>query len=174
VKLNSKGFTLIEILIVITIAGVLGTWYTSSNLKQRQQQNLLEATATTRSYLDHIRHKSTSVLIPAGISVAENYKGHGFEISGNIIKQIYSNNGSPAEVDLINLNRFKNIELALESTPSGFSQFVFQRSSGYLKNLNEDAITVKLILKNTKITKCSSLSINNQGIIITNDNETCP
>lgn len=167
--MKNKGFTLIEILVVVVLFGLMSAWYTNGYFKQREKENLLSALSNTRSYLDNIRQASVSVLIPTGVEV-EDFLGYGFNtnILNNSITRAYVTDIGTNNLDSLNFKKFSHIELVEPNL-----LVYFAKGSGYLLSSLHTQTTITIKLKNTLINQCATLQVNEQGIFTTDENVTC-
>jgi len=173
-QLNSRGFTLIELIVVIVIFGVLATWFTSSYFNQKEQQNLIEATTTVRSFIDNIRQSSLMGLTPASVTDLNSFAGYGLsvDINTNQISKVYVDNMVETLEQTLTLDKFKHIKLD-SVDPAGTITVIFTPNKSTLVRLDGNTTTYKIILKNSVINRCSSIFISEQGVISTNDEEEC-
>ena len=168
---NRAGFTLIELLVVITIIGLFIGWSTTNYFRQQERQNLQNALATVRSHIDNIRLGSTSLLLPEGVSLS-GFQGYGFVLnaaSGTLIR-FYLVDNVVNNLNTLEISKFRNIEFV---SPANTSVY-FTHSAGELLDLFGQTAELTIVLKNTALDQCASLSINELGIITSDDQVTCP
>ncbi|OGK66304.1 hypothetical protein A2313_03660 [Candidatus Roizmanbacteria bacterium RIFOXYB2_FULL_41_10] len=168
---NRAGFTLIELLVVITIISLFIGWSTTNYFRQQERQSLQNALATVRSHIDNIRLGSTSLLLPEGVSLS-GFQGYGFILnsSADTLTRFYLEEGTSNNLNILEISKFRNIELV---SPTNASVY-FSHSSGELLDLFGQTAGITIILKNVVLEQCASLSINELGIITSNDQVTCP
>ena len=168
---NRLGFTLIELLVVITIIGLFIGWSTTNYSRSRERQNLQSAVSSLRSQIDNIRLGSTSLLLPQDV-VLSAFQGYGFTVNSatNTLTRFYLQDSVTHTQNTYEISQFKNVELI---DPDNSSVY-FTHSSGELMDLFNTPTDIIILLKNTYIDQCTSLSINQLGIITTNDQVICP
>lgn len=174
--MRNKGFTLIELIVVIVIFGVLATWFTNNYFYQQEQQNLVEATTTVRSFIDNIRQSSLLGLTPTDDADLTLFAGYGVSvnINDNEISKVYVYNSISNTEQILSIKKFKNINLvAIE--PVGVTTVLFTPNKSTLERTDGiELSSYKIVLENSITEECASISINGQGVIITNDEEICP
>ena len=168
---NRPGFTLIELLVVITIVGLFIGWSTTNYSRSRERQNLQSAVSSMRSQIDNIRLGSTSLLLPENVALSA-FQGYGFTVNSttNTLTRFYLENSVTNTQNTFEISKFKNVELV---DPDDASVY-FTHSSGELMDLFNAPTEIVILLKNTLIDQCTSLSINQLGIITTDDQVACP
>jgi len=169
---KTKGFSLVELIVVIVIFGLFISLNVANFFRQKEAKSLEGALSSTRSFISSLRQSSVVNLVPTS-EVITDFKGYGFVTNStdNKITSRYFDAGGSTNLQPFALSQFKNITLV---SPSANTTVYFQKSTGLLLDSLDNPTTVKIILKNSTLDKCSSLSISQKGIITTNENEDCP
>jgi prepilin-type N-terminal cleavage/methylation domain-containing protein len=169
---NRAGFTLIELIVVITIFGVFISFYSANFFKQKESKNLETAATDLRVYLANLRQKSLTVLVPSGVS-SDDFLGYGFQTDSSN-KQVdglyFVTNGSTSLDKPFKIGNYKHISLV---SPVSNTTRYFQIGDGILLNESSVSATIEIKLKNTQLNQCYSLSISEQGIITTDEKADC-
>jgi prepilin-type N-terminal cleavage/methylation domain-containing protein len=171
---NRAGFTLIELIVVITIFGVFISFYSANFFKQKESKNLETAATDLRVYLANLRQKSLTVLVPSGVS-SDDFLGYGFQIQtdsdSNQVDGLYFDTGGSTSLNKpFKIDNYKHISLV---SPVSNTTRYFQIGDGILLNESSVSATIEIKLKNTQLNQCYSLSISKQGIITTDEKASC-
>ena len=155
----------------MAIIGIITVLFLPNFRDYQEKSYLNSALSQTRSFLTLIRQESVANVLP-DTCPSSDFKRYGFSSSSTneIVKNYYCPMSTSTQ-DKILLNKFKHISLLTNET------VYFAKSTGeLLDSATNQKISnpLELILKNTHTNKCASLTINEFGIITTDENANCP
>ena len=168
---SEPGFTLIELVVVVAIIGVFFGLFGFNYTRSQERNQLRSATQELRSLIDLTRHNTLSGLVPEGCSLAE-FAGYGLnfnEITDKVTLTYLCNN-LPTEVSTFGFSKYPHIELE----EVGYSSVYFLKGTAELLDSLGNKVSQTIILINPRIPECSEITINQFGLISTNDSVDCP
>lgn len=162
--MKTKGFTLIEIIVVVALIGLFVGLFSSNFYLGKEQKTLSSALGNLRSFVDYTRSQSVGVLVPNGCA-REDFHGYGlsFDTTTETVTQFYEClTRVPGKK--LELSKFDQIDLVSVSPTTSVlfmpvSGEMLNTAAGYMKV----AITIKL--KHIGANKTSALTINEFGLI---------
>lgn len=146
------------------------------NLSQERNQ-LKSATQELRSLVDLTRHNTLTGLVPAGCTSVDaqgnlNFQGYGlaFNVATEKVTQNYYCANTVVAVSTFGFSKYRHVGIVSVSYPSVY----FLRGTVELLNPTGQKVSQEIILTNSRTNECSSITINQFGLISTNDSISCP
>ena len=170
-KSRLRGFSLIEIIVVLSIVTLLFGLLGNNFYISKEREALKGASSQLRSFVSYIRQKSVTVVVPDGCSPA-NFRGYGIFLNNGILQQVYYCPAPYTVVSSLNLAAYAHISLTLGSGSPAVGYF--KRETAEFVDASGVKTEISIILSNGFIDKCESITIDEFGLITSNDNVTCP
>jgi len=168
---SEPGFSLIELVVVVAIIGVFFGLFSFNYTRSQERNQLRSATQELRSLIDLTRHNTLSGLLPERCSISE-FAGYGlnFDVDTEKVTLTYRCNSSPTDVSTFGFSKYPHIELEEVDYPSVY----FLKGTVELLDSLGNKVSQTIILKNSRISECSQITITQFGLISTNDTVDCP
>jgi len=171
------GFSLIELIVATAIMGVFfGLFGFNYNLSQEKNQ-LKSATRELRSLIDLTRQNTQSGLVPSGCTSIDasgnlDFQGYGltFNAATEKVTQNYYCANSAVDISTYGFKKFPHIGIVSAT----YTSIYFLRGTSELLNPTGQKIDQTVTLINSRINRCSSITINKFGIITTDESVSCP
>jgi prepilin-type N-terminal cleavage/methylation domain-containing protein len=168
---SEPGFSLIELVVVVAIIGVFFGLFGFNYTRSQERNQLRSATQELRSLIDLTRHNTLSGLVPEGCSISE-FQGFGldFYVDTEKVTLTYLCNNFSNNVSTFGFSKYPHIELESADNDSVY----FLKGTAELLDSLGNKVSQTITLKNSRILECSQITINQFGLISTNDTVECP